>query len=380
MAEAPPAPGASALDRRLMAAALRLGRRGLGLTAPNPSVACLIVAERDGAPVIVGSAVTAPSGRPHAETQAIAEAGVAARGATAYVTLEPCSHIGKTPPCADALVAAGVARVVCALGDPDPRVKGRGFARLREAGITVVENVLADQAAIDHAGHIVRIRFGRPLVTLKLALSADGKVGRRGERVAITGAAANAMTHRLRAMSDAILVGVTTALVDDPRLTVRLPGLARRSPMRVVFDTELRLPLSAALVSTAREVPTHVFATLGADHARAAALEAAGCIVHFVPPPWLAGHGVNLDIALRDLVKLGVTRLMLEGGVTLARAFLDRDLIDEAVLIESPNAIGPSGIAALKPGPLNGLLGPHFSAVASEPLGRDIMTTLRRRR
>lgn len=363
-----------------MAAALRLGRRGLGLTAPNPSVACLIVEERAGAPVIVGSAVTAPGGRPHAETQALAEAGEAARGATAYVTLEPCSHIGRTPPCADALVAAGVARVVCALGDPDPRVKGRGFARLREAGVAVVENVLADQAAIDHAGHIARIRFGRPLVTLKLALSADGKVGRRGERVAITGAAANAVTHRLRAMSDAILVGITTALVDDPLLTARLPGLAHRSPLRAVFDTELRLPLSAELVLTARDVPTHVFATLGADHDRAAALEAAGCIVHAVPPPWLAGHGVNLDIALRDLVKLGVTRLMLEGGVTLAQAFLDRDLIDEAVLIESPDAIGLRGIAALKPGPLDGLLGPRFSAVASETLGRDIMTTLRRRR
>jgi diaminohydroxyphosphoribosylaminopyrimidine deaminase/5-amino-6-(5-phosphoribosylamino)uracil reductase len=366
---------ATDLDRRLMAAALRLGRRGLGLTWPNPSVACLIVRELDGAPVIVASAVTARGGRPHAETQALAEAGPAARGATAYVTLEPCSHFGKTPPCADALVAAGVARVVVALGDPDPRVAGRGIAQLRQAGIAVVENVLADSAARDHAGHIARVAFGRPHVTLKLAQSADGFVGRRNERVAITGPEANARVHMLRAMSDAVVIGIGTALTDDPLLTVRLPGLEGRSPVRVVFDADLRLPATAALVRTAREVPTQVITTWGADPACAEVLSAAGVVVHRVTPPWLGGTGVNLHTALRELVKLGIGRVLLEGGPTLARAFLARALVDEIVLFESPNRIGPDGLAGLPPEALA-----SFTRTGEGLVGVDRMTTYWRER
>jgi diaminohydroxyphosphoribosylaminopyrimidine deaminase/5-amino-6-(5-phosphoribosylamino)uracil reductase len=353
-----------------MAAALRLGRRGLGRTWPNPSVGCLLV--KDG--VVVGRGVTAPGGRPHAETEALAEAGAAARGATAYVTLEPCSHVGRTGPCADALAAAGIARVVAAVRDPDPRVAGRGFNKLRAAGVEVLEGVLAETAARDHAGHVARVAHGRPAISLKLALSADGKLGRPGERVAITGEAANARVHMLRAMHDAILVGAGTALADDPLLTVRLPGLEARSPVRVVFDSELRLPPGAKLALTARATPTHVVCAFGAAAERAVALEAAGVVVHRVPPSLYTSPGVNLPIALRTLVKLGLTRVLAEGGPALARSLLDGGAIDEVVLFESPEPIGETGLAA----PL-ALIEERFAPESSTMLGRDRMTIYRPR-
>ena len=209
-------------DERFMAAALAFGRRNLGLCAPNPSVGALIV--RDG--VVVGRGVTSPGGRPHAERKALAEAGEGAAGATLYVTLEPCSHHGRTPPCAEAIVAAGVARVVSAIEDPDPRVAGRGHALLREAGVEVVVGIGAAQAHRDHLGHILRVTAGRPMVTLKLARTADGFAAgdEHDPRLAITGEAANLRVQVMRAMHDAIMVGVGTALGDDPLLTVRLPG------------------------------------------------------------------------------------------------------------------------------------------------------------
>jgi diaminohydroxyphosphoribosylaminopyrimidine deaminase/5-amino-6-(5-phosphoribosylamino)uracil reductase len=366
-------------DRRTMAAALRLGRRGLGRTWPNPSVACLLVRDGGAGPRIVGRGVTAPGGRPHAETQALAEAGGLARGATAYVTLEPCSHIGRTGPCAVALAEAGVARVVCAMRDPDPRVAGRGFALLREAGIEVVEDVLVEQAARDHAGHVARVVFGRPCVTLKLALSADGKVGRAGERLLITGETANARVHMMRAMSDAVLIGVGTALADDPQLTVRLPGLEDRSPIRVVLDAELRLPPSSRLVATAREVPTRVVASWGAPPERAEALEALGVAIHRVTPPLVGPAGVNPVIALRELVKIGITRVLAEGGPTLAASLLAHDLVDEIVLFRGPDAAGDDAIAA--PAALgDGIARGDFALDDEAPIGRDSMTTYLRRR
>ncbi|ARM87817.1 riboflavin biosynthesis protein RibD [Rhizobium sp. CIAT894] len=245
-------------DERFMAAAIRLSRRHLGRTATNPSVGCLIVKDS----VVVGQAVTAVGGRPHAEPQALAEAGEAARGATAYVTLEPCSHHGKTPPCAEALIAYGVARVVISVTDPDPRVSGRGIAMLREAGIEVDAGVLEAEGRRSLAAYLTRQTKNRPYVTLKLAVSADGMIGREGEgQVAITGPEARAEVQALRAETDAILVGIGTAISDDPLLTVRTPGLEAQSPIRIVLDPSLALPLTSRLVATAREVPVILVAS-----------------------------------------------------------------------------------------------------------------------
>lgn len=323
-------------DRRFMAAAIRLSRRHLGLSGTNPSVATLIVA--DG--VIVGRGITAVGGRPHAEPVALAEAGERARGATAYVTLEPCAHHGRTPPCALALIDAGVARVVGAASDPDPRVSGRGYAMLRDAGIEVEEGVEADAAGDELAGYLTRSVSKRPEVILKLAVSADGFIGRRGAGpVAITGAEANAQTHLLRAQCDAVLVGSGTAEADDPQLTCRLPGLEDRSPIRVVLDAGANLSLSGRLVSTARQTPLWVVATQEAADERRQALQAAGCTI-------VAAEAVEGRIALpelmEDLAARGISRILVEGGAAVASAFLAEDLVDRLVLYSSPREIGAS--------------------------------------
>src|SRR5580704_6724468 len=246
---------AAASDRRFMALALALGRRGLGRTHPNPAVGAVVV--KDG--VIVGRGWTQPGGRPHAEPVALSRAGNAARGATLYVTLEPCSHVGKSPPCADAIIAAGIKRVVSAIEDPNPEVAGQGHARLRAARIAVDIGLGAPEAAHDHAGHFRRIRNRRPHVILKLAVSADDKIGAAGRKpIAISGQAAKARVHLLRAQCDAILVGIGTAQADDPLLTCRLPGMEARSPVRVVLDRALRLPGTSRLVHSARQTPLWV--------------------------------------------------------------------------------------------------------------------------
>ncbi len=235
-------------DERFMALALALGRRGLGRAWPNPAVGAVVVAHDSAGPVIVGRGWTQAGGRPHAETEALGQAGGAARGATLYVTLEPCSHHGKTPPCSDAIVAAGLSRVVSALEDPNPLVAGQGHGRLRREGIRVDVGIGAAEARRGHAGHIRRMREARPHVALKLAISADGKAGLAGRRpIAITGPEAHQRVHLMRAMHDAILTGIGTATSDDPLLTCRLPGMGMRSPVRVVLDRELRLPSRAAL-------------------------------------------------------------------------------------------------------------------------------------
>lgn len=329
-----------AADRRYMAAAIRLSRRHLGQTGTNPSVGTLIV--KDG--VIVGRGVTAIGGRPHAETQALAEAGNRARGATAYVTLEPCAHHGRTPPCADALVAAGIARVVGAAADPDPRVAGRGYAILRDAGIVVTENVGADAAADLMAGYLIRSLRKRPEVVLKLAISADGMIGRSGEgQVAITGAVARAQVHRMRAETDAILIGVGTAMADDPELTVRLPGMADRSPERIVLDPLARMPVSLKLVATARQVPTRVAIGPEAPADRVAALRNEG--VGIIASETVNGR-VALPELLDDLAARGISTLMVEGGAAVAGSFLAEGLVDRLVRFMSPVTIGQGGIAA----------------------------------
>src|SRR5580704_2477635 len=324
-----------------MALALFLGRRGLGHTWPNPAVGAVIV--KDG--VIVGRGWTQAGGRPHAEVEALRRAGKAARGATLYVTLEPCSHHGKTPPCADAVIAAGVTRVVSALEDPNPEVAGQGHARLRAAGIAVEVGVGAEEARRDHAGHIRRMREGRPHVMLKLAISADGKAGAAGRRpIAITGEAVRERVHLLRAQSDAIMIGIGTALADDPLLTCRLPGMELRSPMRVVLDTTLRLPPASRLVQTALETPVWVIAGPMAPHPAEEALRGRGVEVFRV-----AAHGERLDLAgaLKLLGARGITRLLAEGGPTLAAALIAADLVDEAILFQSAKIVGEDGIDAL---------------------------------
>lgn len=327
-----------------MAAAIRLSRVHKGRTGTNPSVATLIVRDDGDGPVIVGRGVTAVGGRPHAETQALAEAGERARGATAYVTLEPCAHHGRTPPCADALVTAGVVRVVGSASDPDPRVSGNGYAILRAAGIEVVEGVLAEEAADLLAGYLIRSINKRPEVILKLAISADGMIGRHGEgQVAITGPEARAQSHLIRVEADAVLVGVGTALADDPLLTVRLPGLEGRSPSRIVLDRQLRLPATSKLVRSAHDVPLLVAVGSDADERHRAELAKAG--VNFLATEIYDGR-IALPELLEDLAARGMSSVMVEGGADTARAFLEDGMVDRIVLFEGPRAIGEGGIAS----------------------------------
>ena len=355
-----------------MALALALGRRGLGRTWPNPAVGAVLINDD----IIVGRGWTQPGGRPHAEIEALRRAGEAARGATLYVTLEPCSHQGKSPPCADAVIAAGVARVVSALEDPNPKVAGDGHARLRAAGVVVEVGLGAAEARHDHAGHIRRVRDGRPNVVLKLAVSADGKAAAVGRRpVAITGEASRERVHLMRAQSDAIMVGIGTALADDPLLTCRLPGMAVCSPIRIVVDSALRLPLESRLVSTAREAPVWVIAALEASEAAEEALLARGVAV--LRAAQREGR-IDLAAALRLIAGRGITRLMLEGGPSLAAAFVRADLVDEAVLFRSSKIIGDDGIEALDGLPLTDLT--HgLQRVASEPIGEDRRDVFERR-
>jgi len=349
-----------------MAAAIRLGGRDLGRTWPNPAVGALIVRHEPDGPVIVGRGWTRIGGRPHAEVVALTEAGEAARGATCYVSLEPCSHYGRTPPCSRALIEAGVARVVSAVEDPDARVAGRGHAMLRDAGIEVLDGVGAEAALAANCGHIMRVREGRPWVTLKLAVSRDGMIaGPGGAPVAITQAPARAVSHMLRATNDAILVGIGTALADDPDLTCRLPGMADRSPVRVVLDRRLRLPNTAKMLGNADIAPVWVIGGT-ADASRRADLESAGATV-------LAGGG-DIRAALQALAEQGITRVLVEGGATVAASLAGAGLIDEAVIFEGAVEIGSHGtpagsaLAAIRSGGA-------YRRVDARTLGDDTMSS-----
>ena len=365
-----------AADRRFMQLALALGRRGQGRTWPNPAVGAVLV--KDG--VIVGRGWTQPGGRPHAEPEALRRAGDAARGATLYVTLEPCSHVGKSPPCADAIIAAGVVRVVSAIEDPNPDVAGQGHARLRAAGITVDIGLGAAEAAHDHAGHFRRVRDRRPHLILKLAVSSDDRIGAAGGKpVAISGEAARARVHLLRAQCDAVLVGIGTVLADDPRLTCRLPGMAARSPVRVVLDRALRLPATARLVHSARETPLWVMASEPPGAPAAMRLGAAGAQVIGVPVAAAPQPGVDAPAVLRELAGRGITRLLVEGGAQVASSLVAAGLIDEVWLLRGPEAIGAGGVAALDALPLTAITqSPAFRLRASDRLDRDILTIYER--
>jgi diaminohydroxyphosphoribosylaminopyrimidine deaminase/5-amino-6-(5-phosphoribosylamino)uracil reductase len=364
-----------AADRRFMELALTLGRRGQGRTWPNPAVGAVVV--RDG--VIVGRGWTHPGGRPHAEPEALRRAGEAARGATLYVTLEPCSHTGKSPPCADAVIAAGIARVVSAIEDPNPEVAGQGHARLRAAGITVDIGLCAAEAAHDHAGHFRRIRDKRPHVILKLAVSADDMIGVAGRKpIAISGEAAKARVHLLRAQCDAILVGIGTVRADDPLLTCRLPGMEARSPVRVVLDRALRIPGTSRLVHSARETPLWVMTSEIAEAPAAMKLGAAGAHVMRVATT-STPLGLDLAAVLHALAEKGITRLLVEGGARVASSFVAAGLVDEAWLLRGPDSIGADGVPALEALPLTSITqSAGFKVRASESLQNDTLTIYER--
>jgi diaminohydroxyphosphoribosylaminopyrimidine deaminase / 5-amino-6-(5-phosphoribosylamino)uracil reductase len=329
-------------DLRWMEAALNLGSRSLGLAAPNPAVGAILVRDR----AIVGRGVTAPGGRPHAERIAIDQARAAARGATLYVTLEPCSHFGVSPPCVDAVIAAGVARVVSAMEDPNPLVGGQGHARLKAAGIAVSVGAGAAQARRDHLGHILKVTAGRPCVTLKLAETADGFAsgGSNDARLRITGPIADLRVQIMRSTHEAIMVGIETALADDPALTVRLPGVDRE-PLRVVLDTRLRLPERSRLAATAADIPTLVLAGTAAPDEAARRLEGLGVMIERVPAD--ADGRVDLHQALRTLAARGITRVFSEGGPKVAARLIALKLADAIALITADKPLGRPGVAAL---------------------------------
>lgn len=360
-----------------MQAALALAARGLGRTWPNPTVGCVLV-RPDLSGRVVGRGWTQPGGRPHAETEALSRAGALARGATAYVTLEPCAHHGWTPPCADALIEAGIGRVVIAIEDPDPRVSGEGGARLEAAGIAVTFGIGAEAATEINAGFLTRIREGRPLATLKIASSLDGRIATRtGESRWITGVAARRYGHALRLNHDAILVGIGTALADDPELTCRLPGVDK-GPVRVVVDSKLRLSPDSRLAATAKDVPTWVVTVRGSERTRAALLAAKGVEVVDIEAD---GNGrVDLVAAFDKLAARGLTRVLVEGGSTIAAALLSAGLIDRVAWFRAPVVLGGDGVPAVA--------GIHFADLTSAPgfdrtgmrmLGPDTLETFRRR-
>ena len=359
-------------DVRHMRHALRLAERGLGRVMPNPAVGCVIVAS-DGR--IVGRGRTADGGRPHAETVALEQAGRAARGATVYATLEPCAHHGVTPPCSDALIEAGVSRVVVALDDPDPRVSGKGLSRLREAKVDVSVGLLADQAARLNAGYLLRLHEKRPLVTLKTAQSIDGKTATSsGESKWITGEEARRFGHLLRARHDAVLIGIETALTDDPDLTCRVGGLESASPMRVVLDSRLRMSEWSKLARSAREIPTIIYSVAPP----APALEA--CDVEIVTVARDARGRVDVASVLNDLAGRGVTRLLVEGGASVHATFLDRGYADRLEIFRAPVLLGDGGHSAIDA--LAALTldeAQRFVCVGRQTLGPDVLESFEAR-
>ncbi len=322
-----------------MRMALRMAKRGLGHTGANPAVGAVIVDEAKA--VVIARGWTQPDGRPHAETNALDRAGPSARGATMYVTLEPCSHFGQTPPCADALIASGIARTVIGVEDPDLRVSGRGIARLRDAGVAVDVGVLADDCRRMTIGHIRRVTRNRPSVQIKLAVGSDAFVprGRDGHPVWITSEAARARAHLLRARADAILVGIGTAHADDPELTCRLPGLSGRSPLRVILDTSFALKRSTRIMKTAATVPVMIFTSTETAQAHSA-FPVGGRIEVVGVSRGADGQGLDLSQVLQVLAGRGITRLLVEGGPKVAAAFIAGGYADECVIMRGAVAVG----------------------------------------
>ena len=358
-----------------MRAALALAARGLGSTWPNPAVGCVLVAGGR----VVGRGWTQPGGRPHAEAVALERAGARARGATAYVSLEPCAHHGATPPCADALIAAGIAAAVIAMPDPNP-VAGGGIDRLRAAGIAVEVGLMEDEARALNAGFLLAVEHGRPLVTLKTATTLDGRIAlANGASQWLTGAPARRRAHLLRSQHDAVMVGAGTAVADNPMLTCRLPGLAERSPVRIVVDSSLRLPLTHRVVATAGDTPTWVVTLAAAPGVRKRALRDGGVEVIEVRPDGFGHPDVAEMLAL--IARRGVTRLLVEGGSRLAAAFLRTDLVDRLAWFRAPALIGGDGYPAARPFGIEELADmPAFRLERILALGADTLETYSRAR
>jgi diaminohydroxyphosphoribosylaminopyrimidine deaminase / 5-amino-6-(5-phosphoribosylamino)uracil reductase len=358
-----------------MRAALALARRALGTTWPNPAVGCVLVKDGGAGALVVARGATESGGRPHAEAVALAAAGAAARGATAYVSLEPCAHQGRAGPCAEALVSAGVARVVYAVEDPDPRTKGAGAAALKKAGIAAEGGVLADEAAELNAGFFTRIREGRPLVTFKTATSLDGRIAAAGGRSQwITGEAARAAAHALRAQHDAIMIGASTLAADDPLLTVRLPGLPRRPPVRIAVAGRAMVAAGRRLFASLDAGP--VWLVLADGTAPPRDLPAGVEIITVAAGP-LGRPDPNAMLA--ELGRRGLTRLLVEGGARLAGALMKAGLIDRIAWFRAPLALGGDGVPALEP---LGIADPAAAAtwrlLGSRQIGVDTLDVLAR--
>lgn len=360
-------------DPRWMRLALSLGARGLGQVWPNPAVGCVLV--MDGR--VVGRGRTATGGRPHAEVVALSQAGPLARGACAYVTLEPCNHQGQTGPCAQALIDAGVARVVMACVDPDPRVAGGGIARMRAAGIEVVTGVRAAEAEVVHRGFFSRVRDGRPMVTLKVATSLDGRIATAsGESQWITGPAARHRVHGMRMRHDAVMVGAGTARADDPSLTVREMGDVAQ-PVRVVMSRRLDVPLDSILARTAREVPVWMIHGVDAPQAAQDAWRGAG--VELLEVATDMDGNLDVSAALRALGDAGLTRVFCEGGGALAASLLAADLVDDLAVFAGGVVLGSDGTPAVGAMGITALAqAPRFVLERVEQLGPDILSTWRR--
>ena len=350
-------------DEHYMRHALSMARRGLGRVWPNPAVGCVLV--KDGH--VIAAARTADGGRPHAEAVVLAAAGAEAKGATAYVSLEPCSHEGQTGPCAQKLIDAGIRRVVVACVDPDPRVSGQGIAMLEAAGLQVDKGVLDYKAKQLNAGFFKRITKWQPAVTLKMAVSADGMIAAaKGARTQISGEMAARYMHHLRSNHDAILVGIGTALADDPLLTARLPGLEHKIT-RCVMDTHLRLPIMSKLVQSAPDHPLYILhnANMSGRSDEVKALEEKNVKL-------VGLDNLTPEAVLTKLAKDGITRLMVEGGAQIATSFLEAGVVDEFHLIKSPQEIGKKGLSALHGQTLEEAL-QSFSLIETRPLGDDVL-------
>lgn len=351
-----------------MRLALTLGQRGLGNVWPNPAVGCVLVKKGR----VVGRGWTQPGGRPHAEVHALTQAGKGAKGATAYVTLEPCAHQGQTGPCANALITAGVTRVVSATQDPDTRVSGKGYEILKSAGISLTQNILKDQADAAHAGFFSRIRKNRPFVTLKLASSLDGRIATKtGDSRWITGPMARRAVHLMRAQHDAILVGRNTVAQDDPDLTVRNMGLAHHSPVRVVLDSGLNLPATGRLANSAAQFPLWI---CHSEHAEATDKWHQ---IGAVPLACTTDPQGRVDIknVLATLADRGITRLFVEGGSQVAASLLRAGVVDQLALFTAGVAIGSDGLANLASLCTDALTdAPRFSRISITPLGPDILS------
>ncbi|OIQ58407.1 riboflavin biosynthesis protein RibD [Moorella thermoacetica] len=356
-------------DAVFMARALELARQGLGRTSPNPAVGAVIV--RDGR--VVGEGYHRKAGTPHAEIHALRAAGEKARGATLYVTLEPCCHYGRTPPCTGAIIAAGIKRVVAAMADPNPRVAGGGFRALSQAGIEVETGLLADEARRLNEAFIKYITTGRPWVTLKMALTLDGKIATRtGAARWITGPAARERAHELRDIHDAVLVGIGTVLADDPELTTRLPDGRGRDAIRVILDSHLRLPLSARVVNLQSEAPTLVVTTPSAPAAARKNLEARGVEVLILPEE---DGRVAWQPLLAELSRRQVTSILVEGGAEVNATALAAGVVDKVVAFIAPKIFG--GREAPAPVGGRGVADPatawRLEKLAVERCGEDIM-------